>query len=209
MSKDTPAVDPEDAWHELPVNCHACLIYDSDAQRDAIVPGFMRAGLRQGELVRYFADVTTPDVVLSWVSDGEPGPAEATDDGPLRIAEAERAYCPDGRFEPRRVVDRMLPGYELVKAAGFRGVRTIGEMSWALRGLPGSDRLVEYEALINTIETTFPHIGMCQYDARLFDGATLFQMLRVHPHVIAGGRVVRNPYYVRPEVLLAPDGSPS
>jgi hypothetical protein len=40
---------------------------------------------------------------------------------------------------------------------------------------------------------------MCLYDARLFDGATLFKVLQVHPYMIARGQIVRNPFYVRPE----------
>jgi len=41
--------------------------------------------------------------------------------------------------------------------------------------------LIEYEMMLNTVESDFPHSGMCQYDARLFDGATLFRVLQVHP----------------------------
>ena len=42
----------------------------------------------------------------------------------------------------------------------------------------------------------------CQYDARRFDGATLFDVLNVHPMMIIRGQVVRNPYYVEPEHFL-------
>jgi len=206
MSTATPNMNPEDAWEELPDSCHACLIFDTDAQRDAIVTRYLEAGVRRGELVRYFTDVTPPEVVRSWISGVGPRALDASEDGPVRIIPAERAYCPDGRFEPRRLVDAMEPGYVRAMDAGFAGVRTAGEMTWALRGLPGSDRLMEYEALINTVPDTYPHLGMCQYDARLFDGATLFKVLRVHPHVVAGGQVVKNPYYVTPEVLLAEMG---
>jgi hypothetical protein len=44
---------------------------------------------------------------------------------------------------------------------------------------------------------------MCQYDARLFDGATLFKVLQVHPYIIAQGQIVRNPYYIKPEDFKA------
>ena len=76
-------------------------------------------------------------------------------------------------------------------------------MTWALRCLSDSDRLMEYEALLNTVTDTFPHSGMCQYDARIFDGATLFKVLRVHPYMIVQGQIVNNPFYVRPEEFMA------
>ena len=50
---------------------------------------------------------------------------------------------------------------------------------------------------------------MCQYDARLFDGATLFKVLQIHPFMVAQGQVVRNPYYLRPEEFLSGIGAPA
>jgi hypothetical protein len=96
----------------------------------------------------------------------------------------------------------MVSRYATARKAGYRGSRACGEMTWALRSIPGSDRLLEYEALINTISETFPYFGMCQYDARLFDGATLFKVLQVHPYMVAQGQIVRNPFYVLPEEFL-------
>jgi hypothetical protein len=78
-------------------------------------------------------------------------------------------------------------------------VRSSGEMSWTLRDIPGSDRWLEYETLLNTVTGTFPHTEMCLYDARLFDGATLFKVLQVHPYMVADGQSVRNPFYLGPE----------
>jgi hypothetical protein len=43
---------------------------------------------------------------------------------------------------------------------------------------------------------------MCQYDARRFDGATLFKVLQVHPYMVAQGQIVRNPFYLKPEEFL-------
>ncbi len=197
--------NPDSAWVELPDNCHACLIYDDTPTRDAIVAAYLGAGLRGGELVRYFTDMTPVEDVLSWAGRDGAG-LEPAEDSPLQVIEAERAYCPGGRFEPRDVIAGMPLAYERARAAGFTGVRTCGEMTWALRGIPGSERLVEYEALISTVSSPVPHLGMCQYDARQFDGATLFHVLRVHPHLVAGDRVVWNPYYVGPERVLAETG---
>jgi hypothetical protein len=75
-------------------------------------------------------------------------------------------------------------------------------MTWVLRGIPGSERLLEYEIGLNAIQDEFPHIGMCQYDARLLDGAMLFKVLQVHPYMVAQGQIVRNPFYIKPEEFL-------
>ena len=108
-----------------------------------------------------------------------------------------------GSFDPRKMIDSMPSRYDSAKKAGFSGTRSCGEMTWALKGISGSDRLLEYEALINTIDNPFPHSGMCQYDARLFDGATIFKILQVHPYMIAHGQIVRNPFYIKPQEFMA------
>jgi hypothetical protein len=184
---------------QLPESGHICLIYDSEAQRQKIVSEYLAAGLWQGEMVRYAADVTPPEQVRAWLL--ELG-IELQEGGPFTVFKAESFYCPNGRFDPQEMIAGMLPRFEQVQQAGYSGIRSSGEMSWTLRGIPGSERWLEYEALLNTVGGTFPHTGMCQYDARLFDGAALFQVLQVHPYMIAHGQIVRNPFFIRPEEFL-------
>jgi hypothetical protein len=180
----------------IPESSHICLIYDSEAQRQKIVSEYLAAGLRHGEVVRYITDVTTPERVRSWLL--ELGVELPEEGGPFAVFEAESFYCANGRFEPQELIDGMLPRYDVYKETGYSGVRSSGEMSWTLKGLPGSDRWLEYETLLNTVGGNFPHTGMCQYDARLFDGAALFKVLQVHPYMIAQGQIVRNPFCTEP-----------
>jgi hypothetical protein len=182
---------------------HLCLIYDSEEQRRKIVSEYLAAGIGQGELVRYFADTTSPQEIRAWLLETGITLSEAEEDGYFGIINAASAYCPSGQFVPQEVIEKMVSRYAMARQAGYRGSRACGEMSWALRDIPGADRFLEYEVLINTITETFPYIGMCQYDARLFDGATLFKVLQVHPFMIAQGQIVRNPYYIKPEEFLA------
>ena len=194
--------------HEAFPECHhLCLIYDSEEQRRKIVSGFLAAGVKRGELVRYFTDSTTPDEVRAWLLEMGVELRKAEEDGAFGIIKAESAYCPSGRFVPREVIENMESRYAMARRAGYGGSRACGEMSWALRDIPGADRVLEYEARINMITETFPYIGMCQYDARLFDGATLFKVLQVHPYMIAQGQIVMNPFYIKPEEFLAELGA--
>jgi hypothetical protein len=187
----------------FPESNHVCLIFDSEEQRQKIVSEYLAVGLRQGERVRFFVDVTSPEEVRSWLLEMGIELPEANENEPFSTAKAESFYCKDGRFEPHRMIDGMIPRFDLAKKAGYSGMRSCGEMTWALKGFPGSDRLVEYEALLNTVTGTYPHTGMCLYDARLFDGATLFKILQVHPYMVAQGQIVKNPFYVRPEEFQA------
>jgi hypothetical protein len=181
---------------------HVCLIYENEEQRLKIISEFLATGLKQGELVRYFADTTPPEKVRSLLTDMGIDLTEAEEKGGFAITTAEKAYCPSGVFEPKEVIENMKKRYKIAKESGYSGSRVSGEMTWALKDIPGSDRFLEYEVLINSISDSFPHDGMCQYDARLFDGVTLFKILQVHPYIIAQGQVVRNPYYIKTEDYL-------
>lgn len=186
----------------LPECHHVCLIYDNEVQRQKIVSEYLAAGFQQGDLVRYFADATSPEEVHHWLTGLGVAFQEAEEKGHFGIVKAERAYCPSGRFDPDEVIENMVSRYASAKEAGYHGSRVTGEMTWALRNIPDADRFLEYESRINLISETFPYIGMCQYDARQFDGATLFKVLQVHPYMIAQGQVVKNPYYIKPEEFL-------
>lgn len=187
----------------IPECHHVCLIYDNEEQRRKIVSEYLAAGLKWGEFVGYFADTAPREDVLAWLSETGTDFLKAEEDGAFGVIKAETAYCPSGRFVPQEVLDRVTARYTMLRQTGYTGSRVSGEMTWALRDIPDTDRLLEYEVGLNMITDSFPHIGMCQYDARLFDGATLFKVLQVHPYMIAQGKVVRNPYYVKPEEFLA------
>ncbi len=199
MNEHGQEVDMGFTQEVLPECHHLCLIYDDEEQRRKIVSEYLAAGVKRGEMVRYFADTSSPEEVHAWLS--ELG-IEPRDDDSFRIIKAENSYCPGGDFIPQQVLDNAVSRFAMAKEAGYRGSRACGEMTWALRGIPGSERLLEYETGLNMIHTDFSYIGMCQYNARLFDGAMLFKVLQVHPYMVAQGQIVRNPFYIKPEEFL-------
>ena len=199
MNKQKQEMEIGFTQEKLPDCHHLCLIYDNDAQHRKIVSEYLAAGIKGGEIVRYFTDMTAPNDIRAWLSEMGIEPKE---DDSFRTIEAGSSYYPGGSFVPQQVIDNAVSRYAMAREAGYIGSRVTGEMSWVLRGIPGSNRLLEYEIGLNMIQNDFPHIGMCQYDARLFDGATLFQILQVHPYMIAQGQIVKNPFYIKPEEFL-------
>jgi hypothetical protein len=207
MNRQRQEIDMGFTQETFPTGTHMCLIFDEEEYRRKIVSEFLAAGLKQGEQVRYFTDVNTAQDVLSWFSEIGVEIPRVGPDEPLVMFSAEKAYCPNGRFDPLEVIEMMKSRYAKAERLGYCGTRGCGEMSWALKGIPGSDRLIEFEALINAASETHQFFGICQYDARLFDGATLLKVLEVHPYMIARGQIVSNPFYRRPEEFLKDLGS--
>jgi hypothetical protein len=203
MVAPTRSIDVGFTGARLSAPGHICLIYESDDVRDQIAGTYMAAGLQRGENVRYISDSTEPERVRGWLASAGVATDETGKSDAFAILRSEDAYCPNGYFDPNDMIQRLKARYKKTAEAGYPGTRSCGEMSWILKGIPGTDRLLEYEALLSTPYDPFPHSGMCQYDARQFDGATLFKILQLHPQIIAQGQIVENPFYTRPEEFLA------
>ena len=48
--------------------------------------------------------------------------------------------------------------------AGYESVRACGDMVWALKNLPGTDELLEYEANLNLLTPKHDVSLICMYD---------------------------------------------
>ncbi|MCC7373560.1 MAG: MEDS domain-containing protein [Verrucomicrobiales bacterium] len=183
----------------FPEGTHMCLIYSDEAERRESIGRYLALGLADRESVSYFADTTSEEEIQSWLDMISREASSGVTAADIKVHSAESVYCPNGRFDPDEMLERLGGCYQTAVASGRAGARVSGEMTWALKGIPGSHRLIEYEAKINLHVEKFPTTAVCQYDARRFDGATLLEVLRVHPMMIVRGQIVRNPYYLRPE----------
>jgi hypothetical protein len=177
---------------------HVCLIYDGETERRDVVARFIEEGIISGERVAYFTDAE-PDDVRGWLSErGIDLPA-----APQFTAHRSRdVYCPDGSFDPERMYSYWHVFHDDSRDGGFACARATGETTWS-RDVRDGDRIVEYEARLNDVLATMPVTALCQYDVRKFDGATILDVLRIHPVMLVGGQLVRNPYYVTPEQFFA------
>jgi hypothetical protein len=177
---------------QYPEGTHICYLYDDDEERKRFMSAYVSSGLDGLETVTYIADVA-PDLLKPAIEALGAGSSQAHRNH-FVAASAVDTYCPDGHFVPDRMLERLRDMYAL-HPAGCAGARVTGEMTWALRGIPGSDRLIEYEGRINDLSQTYPTTVLCQYDMRKFDGATIFDLLAVHPIMVVHGQIMRNPFY--------------
>jgi hypothetical protein len=180
----------------FPEGTHICYLYNDGDERMRVVSAYLKSGMAQHESVGYFPDVLTSDLLEKELEKLDIAILSQQQTHQYKVTTALDAYCPDGRFDPDRTIAQMRDLYEQSAAAGFSGARISGEMTWALRGIPGAERLIEYEALLNKFLVDSPLTMICQFDTARFDGATIFDILNVHPMMIVRGQVIHNPYYV-------------
>jgi two-component system cell cycle sensor histidine kinase/response regulator CckA len=181
---------------------HLCCIYGTDQeQRDVIVP-FVQSGIERGEKVVYICDDTSTERATSLLGSGgwDVRPYVAREQ--LVIHTAQETYLREGRFDPARMIALLRAETDAARASGYEVLRVTGEMTWATRGDSGSERLIEYEALLNRFFPTSSCLAICQYDRRRFEPDTLMDVLFTHPTVVLGTEIFENLYYLPPEAVL-------
>ena len=92
----------------------------------------------------------------------------------------------------------------MVKAEieGYSFCRLVGEMTWALRDVPGVEHLIGYESELNRITSSSPVVVLCLYDLDRFSGEVVVNVVKTHPQVLIQGILVENPYHVEPDEFL-------
>lgn len=175
---------------------HACCIFGSEEERDLAVGTFMAHGLQRGERVVYITDGGTRDQALRMLGTaGMKGGSVGGRDQLIQLT-SDDTYVAGGRFDPERMIDLLRRETDRALDEGFQGLRITGEMTWALRGVPGSERLMEYEARLNEHLPDTRCLTLCQYDRRRFTPEVLLDVLITHPYALIGDRLYQNHYYL-------------
>jgi signal transduction histidine kinase len=178
---------------------HLCCLYGSEEEHRALLSPFIRHGLERHEKVLYIADDHTTAQILDYLrADGvETNPF--LKQGQLCFISGDASDTHAGAFEPERMIALLRSQTERALAQGYKGLRTTDEMSWVLKGLPGSERIIEYEASLNTFIPESQCLALCQYDRRKFDPTLLLDVLATHPLAVTGNEVYENFYYMPPQ----------
>lgn len=175
---------------------HICYVFSDDDERFRTLARCLLAGVEDGDKLLYLAEELSPEEL------GRRFQELGADLGPesrLCVLTAAEAFYPKGYFNPEAMTGRLAAFCQAAIDEGFRGARCSGEMSWALHGVPGSERLLEYEAMLNDFfadAAGASMTGICQYDARRFDGPTILGVLEIHPFLLLRGQLLRNPNHV-------------
>ncbi len=179
---------------------HICQIFSADDDRDRVLRQYTVAGRRDGECCACFSDHVVREVLVRELA--AEGVVASADEQDLWVSDTRTAYFASGTFEPAHMLGLLSAFHHRSRDQGYPGARVIGEMTAAIEAVPGGNRLLEYEAKVSVQLRSQPVTTVCQYDARQFDGASIFDILRAHPLIVIGGTVVQNPFFTSPEELL-------
>lgn len=191
----------------MEVGDHYCGIYKSDEEHRRIIIDFVRQGIERKEKMIYLVNLQTVAQLEDMLKNAGVAVSEVTAKGQLVIMTAKGAYLSEGQFDPVKMIALLREETDKAVAEGYTALRATGEMTWALAGAPGCERLIEYEAMLNNFFPNNRCYGICQYDRRRFDSEMILDILHTHPRVLVGQQGYDNErmYYVPPELFLERD----
>ncbi len=186
---------------------HCCGVYRTEDEHRALMVDFIRQGVERREKMFYIVDVHTAAGLRATLESGGIDVDRIEKEGQFTILTARESYLLGGEFDPDKMIQ--LLGSETDKAvkAGYAALRVTGEMTWALAGEPGSERLIEYESKLNDFFPGRPCYAICQYQRGRFDPEVLLDVLHTHPKVMLGIEDYDNScrYFVPPRAFLGAD----
>jgi signal transduction histidine kinase/CheY-like chemotaxis protein len=183
---------------------HLCLIFDHAAEQMAALLPFFRRGLAVAERCLYLADGRTTGRVERALKSAGIDVARERERGALVLLAGHDSFLQGGRFDPGAMTDLLRQAEQEALDDGWTGLRWAAEMSWCLGGEPGTERFLEFEALLNRFLAGSRSIALCQYDRSRFPAQVVHDILRTHPFAILGDEICPNVFYEPPEMVLGP-----
>lgn len=204
MTTAVPAPARSPAWLDFAAGDHICSLACTPAEQAALVAAYVQQGLDRGERVLLIGTAPDRDALARRLSAIGIDVAASTCSGQLLLRTALETYLRDGCFVPERMFEFWDSELARATSDGFSVLRVTGETDWAQTGVPGAERIIEYEARLNTILPGSRYIVLCQYHVGGCPAQRALDVLETHPLAVVGLEAYANFYYVPPEALLGP-----
>lgn len=200
MNKQTPF---SVCGESLSAPMHICGFFDSREQQYEVIIPYILEGLEANDKVVNILEGNRHSEHCRCLTDNGISIAQKLSSGQLEVLASENSYIKDGEFAAEKMYKMLEQTLLSASRAGYDSVRACGDMVWALKNLPGTDELLEYEARLNLLTPQHAVSLICMYDISSFSQNTLRDILLTHPYVIKDGKISKNPHYVEPLELIS------
>ncbi len=182
---------------------HLCSIYKTKEEQFSVIIPYFKEGVKRKEKCIYIVEESDKKEIIQRLSDD----VDINYDlcrrwGKILFFTKEEAYLKGGYFDPEKMINLLTEAEAECLMQGYNGMRVTGEMTWILTKLPGTEKLIEYEAKLNYFLHTSNTIAICKYHESRFSPEILLDVIRTHPKVILYGELCDNPYYIEPDKFL-------
>jgi hypothetical protein len=176
---------------------HICYLYGEPDERLRMLALFFGAGGRARERLMFVYDRESPDEARR----------ELARFGFVAGDDFELCRAPYRDAAADQLLEGVKRFYEDAIGRGYTGTRATGEMAALAADGDSTEQVLQYEAKLTDVLAQYPTTAICGYDVRLFSGATIMDVLNVHPFTVVHGQIVANPYFIEPAQFLARYGA--
>ncbi|MFO7946599.1 MAG: MEDS domain-containing protein [Armatimonadota bacterium] len=184
---------------------HCCWLYETPEQHKNFLTRYIKEGLALGQKIICTVPCDGPCIVDEYLAEAGVEAQPYKDSQQLELPTPEMLYLSDGVFDPDHVIETILRLTEEALDEGFTGLRGTGDMSWAMNDVPGKERLMEYECMLNSVVADAPVTALCQYNQNRFSAGDLLEVVGAHAKVIYGENIHDNFYFGKVSNILAAD----
>jgi len=188
---------------------HVCALYLTPEEQLAAAVEYIRGGLSRGERCFYVCCEHTLDKFRAALKQGGIDVDAEEARGAILLATKDSGHLEGGKFDPEKMIALLEQAVKDALSAGFKGLCAAGDMNWVLDGVPGTERLVEYEARLNRFYESSHALGLCLYNLRTMPPESIDHCLATHKFVrIEGPILLSNPFYELPEEAFSRTARP-
>jgi hypothetical protein len=178
---------------------HVCSFVNGDRESDAVLDPFISQGIDRGDRLLYVVSPAETATPINRIRRLGYDAGDLLHRHRCEVHTWADTYLRTGDFDPQDTYD--LIDHLLLDPAAPQ-TRMMCDMGWAADRDGVADQLIEFEARANFIHAQHQHVVICSYDASLFDGGFIVDVLRTHPMVVVGGMLQENPFFVDPAEFL-------
>ncbi len=179
---------------------HVCALYLTPEEQLSAAVEYIRGGLNRGERCFYVCcEHELAEFRAALKRGGIDIEAEEAR-GAILLATKHDGHLEGGKFDPDKMISLLEKAVSDALSAGFKGLCAAGDMNWVLDGVPGTEKLVEYEARLNRFYESSHALGLCLYNLKTMPPESIDHCLATHKFVrIEGPILLSNPFYELPE----------
>ncbi len=180
---------------DLRLGDHICWTYSSDEERRTVLTAFVAEGIEARQRIAHVAPRGEELRLVEYLRECGVDAGALIDEGRLVLASAEKAYYPNGAFDPEESLLGFRAMAEQTVADGYTGLRVAGENGWILADWLHRATWPGYEVRVDRIIAGLPLIGMCSFNLRECGEEIVELMDAVHP-VRLGNSSVRSAFHL-------------
>ena len=180
------------------VGAHVCAMHENPGGVLGALAQTFAAGLRNNERCAYIASESSVAEVRRGLSEAGVDVGGAEEKGDLIFMTDRGPLLKDGaEFDPEHLLQAITNLFGATMEAGYAGLRLSADVPWISNGVPGEDRILEFEAMADEIINVpgTPLLAVCQYRLSELEPEDSLEILQRHPLTLVGARLHVNEDY--------------